>query len=175
MELDDLNQLIQRSTRSAFRLETLPQYRVPQEAEELAQWRNGVRTPLGTPGTSPWLARIRSGVDSGYHWSRARVLDYPLAEYSEFELYGYQANYAAGEEITVVNRAWSAELFGLVEDFWLIDDEIVVRMVYDERGHFVRPEVGVDLPSYLEIKSIVLGHGIDLMDYLREWEPELIA
>jgi hypothetical protein len=48
-------------------------------------------------------------------------------------------------------------------------------MVYDEHGHFVRPELGVDLLSCLEIKSIVLRHGVDLVDYLREWEPELIA
>jgi hypothetical protein len=175
LELAELSRLIERSARSAFRLEALPQYLVPQEAEELAEWQSGLRRPLATTETSPWLARIKSGVDTGYRWQRARVLDYPLSEYSEFELHGYQANYAAGEEIGVADRRWSADLLALHEDFWLIDDEIAVRMIYDELGHFVRPELVEDAREFVAIKALVLHHCVDLMAYLREWEPRLIA
>lgn len=175
MELEELSQLIERSSRSAFRLETMPQYLVPQEAEELAEWQSGCRRPLATPESSPWLARIKAGTDAGYRWHRARILDYPLSDYSEFELYGYQANHVAGEEIGVANRSWSAELRELRDDFWLIDDETAVRMVYDQQGHFIRPEFGVDVDRYIRIKSLALENCIDLMDYLRQWEPRLIA
>jgi len=175
LELAELSQLIERSRHSAFRLETLPQYLVPQEADELAEWRSGRRTPLATPDSSPWLARIQSSTDSGYQWHRARVLDYPLSEYSEFELYGYQANYAAGENIRVVNRSWNAQLNQLREDFWLIDDEIAVRMIYDEEGHFIRPELGTGVERYADLKSLAQRHSVDLVEYLRQWEPRLIA
>jgi hypothetical protein len=175
MELADLLQLIDTSTQSAFRLETLRQYLVPQEAEEFADWRRGNRKPLATPSESEWLARLRESTNRGYRWYRARVLDYPLSEYSEYELYHYQANRAAGEDIYVADRASNPDLRDLREDFWLIDDTVVVRMVYDQEGYFIRPELVDEVEPYLHMQSRALGHAVELEQYLREREPQLIA
>lgn len=171
LDLHDLVRISDRSTSSAFRLETLPQYLVPQEVEELAMWRAGVRELRQTE----WLTQIRERSERGFRYYRARILDYPLCEYSEFELFGYQANQAAGEGIHVADRAWSPELDDLHEDFWLFDDEIAIRMVYDDEGHFIRPEEIGDLQRYREIRDRTLRHTIELNEYLRTREPRLIA
>lgn len=174
MDLTDVARIFEQSTKSAFRLETLPQYLVPQEEDALAAWRAGDRQ-LDTPDTSPWLARIQASTDQGFRWSRVHVLDYPLTEYSEFELYGYQANAAAGEEVFVADRSNSPELEHLREDFWMLDDSVVIRMIYDADGHFLHPDLAEDIDPYLEMRSIALRHSEPLSDYLARREPRLIA
>lgn len=175
MKLEDLDQIFGRSTQSAFRLETLPQYLVPQEADDFARWRAGRRLPLETPETSSWLAEIQATTARGYRWYRVHILDYPLTAYSEFELYGYQANQAAGEEVFIADRSWSRELETLREDFWLLDDATVIRMIYDDEGHFIRPELGDNIDYYLGMRSVALQHCEPLGDYLARREPQLIA
>jgi hypothetical protein len=172
VDLADVAAIASRSS-DLFRLEAQPSYLVPQEDDDFAAWRRGDRTLL-TPETNPWLAHIRDTTAAGTRWSRVRILDYPLSEYSEFELHGYQANQRAGERIYVADRAWSHELEGLREDFWIFDGT-VVRMVYDQAGHFLRPELVEDPRPYQGMRAIGLRYSIPLADYLTDREPRLIA
>lgn len=174
MDLNDVGRIFEQSTKSAFRLETLPQYLVPQEDEALAAWRAGDRS-LDTPENSSWLARIQASSNQGYRWSRVHVFDYPLSEYSEFELFGYQANQAAGEEVRVADRAEAPELEELRQDFWVIDDAVVIRMIYDNDGRFLHPELAEDIDPYLEMRSVALRHSEPLSSFLARREPRLIA
>jgi hypothetical protein len=174
MAMDDteFDRIINQAT-DHFRLETLPEYLVPQEDEDFTAWKRGERRRR-TPETSEWLAEIRDSTAAGRRWWRVRVLDYPLTEYSAHELHAYQDNAAAGEEIYVVDRAWNAELANLHEDFWIFDST-VVRMLYDEQGHYLGAERGEDLQHYLDIRDRALRHAIPLADYMRKHEPDLIA
>jgi hypothetical protein len=172
VDLTDVAAIAARSS-DLFRLEAQPTYLVEQEADDFAAWRRGDRILL-TPETSSWLAHIRDTTAAGARWSRVRVLDYPLTEYSEFELHGYQANQRAGEHIYVADRAWSTELGGLREDFWTFDDT-VVRMLYDPDGHFLRPELAEDPRPYQGMRAIGLRHSLALADFLTDHEPRLIA
>lgn len=172
MDLDDIERIAERAT-DQFRLETLPRYLVEHEDEEFAAWKRGERK-FHTPDDNEWLAHIRDTTAAGVHWWRARILDYPLTEYSRYELHGYQDNVAAGQETFVANRAWHAELADLHEDFWIFDS-IVVRMVYDEEGHFLFPEQRDDLHNYLSLRDRALRHAVPLGDYLRKYEPDLLA
>ncbi len=172
MDATDLASIAERAT-VRFRLECLPQYLVPQEADDLAAWGRGTWT-LPTPDTSPWLAHIRDTTAAGVHWQRVRVLDHPLSEYSEYELHGYQANAAAGEHIAVADRAWNLDLDSLGEDFWLFDDT-PVRMVYDYEGYFLRAELAPDPGPYREMQALAVRHSISLSDYLAHHAPRLTA
>lgn len=173
MTLDDFEKIAERS-RDRFRLETLPTYLVPQEADEFARWKAGDRTLL--TGTD-WHRNIRDTTAAGARWSRVRVLDYPLTEYSRYELHGYQGNALFGEHINVADRAWSLELGGLREDFWQFDYS-TVRMVYDAAGHFLYPEL-VDDPDEVSrlraVRAIAEHHAVPLTEFLTNYEPGLIA
>lgn len=172
MDLTDVAAIAARST-DLFRLEAQPTYLVEREADDFAAWRRGDRTLL-TPETNSWLAHIRDTTAVGARWSRVRILDYPLTDYAEFELHGYQANQRAGEQIYVADRAWSAELAGLREDFWVFD-RTVVGMIYDQAGHFLRAELAEDPSPFCGMRSVGLRHGVPLADYLCDREPRLLA
>lgn len=175
MNLDDLDKIMDAAKRSAFRLETLPQYLVPQEEESFAAWRAGRPHPPRTPETSAWLAELQQIVARGIRWYRVHILDYPLCDYSRYELHGYQESQAVGQETFIADRAEHAELKDLHEDFWLMDDEIAVRMVYDDEGHFLRPEPTDDVAPYLVMKDTAMRCAEPLNDFLARRNPELIA
>ncbi|MGH3720805.1 MAG: DUF6879 family protein [Pseudonocardiaceae bacterium] len=166
MDIDDLVRLIDNVKISAFRLETLPHYLVPQDAEEFTAWNAGQpRTPR-TPKTHEYLAEIQRDVARGIRWYRVHILDQPLTAYLRFELCGYLANQAAGEEIYVLDRDTHPDLADLHEDFWLYDDKIPVRMVYDDEGHFLHPERIDHIEPYRQMRDTALRHAEPLTDYL---------
>jgi hypothetical protein len=175
MDIEDLANLVDRSERSAFRLETLSQYLVPQEYDEFDQWRSGRPLALPTPETSPWLARIQSSTAHGYRWYRVHVLDRPLSDYVRYELWGYRANQAAGEQIYLAERDDHPSLARLREDFWLIDDAVAVRMIYDGEGRFLRPERADDAEPYRVMRDLALRHAVPLDEYLVRRRPRLTA
>ncbi len=86
MNLQDLEHLMDQVRESCFRLESLPQYLVPQEAAEFAAWRAGSPRPRRTPQNNAWLAELEQIVARGIRWYRVRILDHPLTDYSRFEL-----------------------------------------------------------------------------------------
>lgn len=124
------------------------------------------------PETSSWWAR---GSARGYRWYRVHILDQPLSDYTRYELWGYQANQAAGEEIYLADRDAHADLQRLREDFWLIDDTIAVRMIYDDEGHFLRPERAAEPDGYREMRETALRHAVSLDTYLARRRPRLTA
>lgn len=138
---------------------------MPQEAERFSAWKAGEPVAMRTPETTEWLARIQRDVANGFRWYRVHVLDQPLTEYSRFELWSYLASHAVGQEIYLVDRDDDAALADLHEDFWLYDDEIAVRMVYDDDGRFLRPERVEDIEPYREMRDITLRHAEPLNDY----------
>jgi hypothetical protein len=175
MDVEDLARLVECSERSAFRLETRPQYLVPQERDEFDQWRSGRPLPLPTPETNPWLARIKSSTERGYRWYRVHILDEPLSDYLRYELWGYRANQAAGEDIYLAERAAHPSLDQLREDFWLIDDGSAVRMIYDNDGRFVRVERADDVARFRAMRDLALQHAESLDEYLERRQPRLTA
>ena len=130
---------------------------------------------LPTPETSPWLARIQAAVARGYRWYRVHILDQPLSDYARYELWGYRANQAAGEEISLADRDAHVDLRQLRDDFWLIDDTIAIRMIYDDEGHFLRPERAAEPARYQEMREIALRHAESLDAYLARRRPRLTA
>ena len=97
---------------SAVRIETLPAYDVPAEAEVLRAFARGLPLPERSARTSPWLARIARTTAAGKTWSRIRVIGRPLTPYERFQLgYGYPPSEEAGEVIRVAQprrrtRSW---------------------------------------------------------------------
>lgn len=166
MDLDDLRRIGGAAKESAFRLETLPQYLVPQEAESFADWKAGKPMPVRTPANHEGLARLKRDAARGFRRYRVHILDQPLTAYLRFELYLYLDSVAVGSEVYVADRDIHPDLAELHEDFWLYDDEIGVRMFYDDEGHFLYPELIDDLEPYREMRDTALAHAESLTDYL---------
>jgi hypothetical protein len=154
---------------SAFRLETLQTYAVPQEDAAWQAFLRGRPVPARTPSTNPWLRRVASHRAAGRRIFRAHIVDVPLSPYIRFELQGYRDNQAAGEDIYITPRQAHPGLADLSQDWWLFDDHFLVIMHYNDDGEFLDAEqapAGVDVGEYRRHRDLALRHGIALDDYL---------
>jgi hypothetical protein len=142
-------------THSAFRLEQQPAYEVPSDRlnEDMSQvsdydrWLAGATEPMWER-KKPFLdelVRERQSMRTRY---RVRILGGPngLHPYEEYECgFGYVPNYRAGEDIFILDRAVRPVPPPVVDhDFWLLDDEAVIRMHYSSIGEFEAAELITD-------------------------------
>lgn len=162
MSPEELGQLFKSFAASAFRLETLPEYRVPQEAESVAAWRAGKPKPKSHAGRA-WFETIRAAKERGARMQRVRLVSSPLTDYQERQFsWGYPENTDAGEEIYILDY----EPDGLLRvDFWLFDDELAVVLEYDDQGHFLRPVAVANVAPYLQARDMTLKSAVPFREY----------
>jgi hypothetical protein len=160
----DFDRLFETFTSSAFKLETLDYYDVPDEADELAAFRAGQPMPDSWKD-NPW---VRGMVGAGKMLERVHVVRSPLREYLRFELgWGYPGNVAAGERIGIIDLA-EQTVTGLPDhDFWLFDDATVYRMHYTPAGAFRGAELldASSLVEYSRYRAIALAQSVPFTEY----------
>jgi hypothetical protein len=159
----DLGKLFKSFRRSAFRLECLPAYLVPQDVEWLKAFREGRDRPQERDHR-PWLQTVRDAKSRGARMQRVRMVETPLSEYQRFQFaWGYQENTSAGEEIYILDQ----QPPGLLSvDFWLFDDELAVVLEYDDEGRFLRPVVADTLAPYRHARDMALKSSVPFREYL---------
>jgi hypothetical protein len=170
---DEVYRIIKGLQHGAFRLETLPHYSIPEDAERLRLFRETGRPPKRTTETSPWLRLIADSTAAGRQWRRVHVVSRPLTEYLRFELLAYLENAAAGEDIWIADRDAHPPLTGLTEDFWLFDVDtdqgVAVFLRYDEDGRFLGAE-RADHPDAIARcraqRDLALALAVPLEEYL---------
>lgn len=72
-----------------------------------------------------------------------------------------------------MDRDAHPDLEPLREDFWLIDNATVVRMIYDAQGRFERPELVKDVRSYMVMRDTACRHAEPLDEYVASRGLEL--
>jgi hypothetical protein len=154
----DLAWWLQNFRRSAFRLETLPEYDVPQEAEMLARFKHGY--PVEMPDDHPWLLNVRHHCGAAKVMQRVRIVSNPPSDYERFELSLYRHSSAAGEQIHIIE-----EYRRFSEDFWLFDNQEAYILRYDRHGKFLAVEVGSDVVAYRRIRDLALEQSIPFAEY----------
>ncbi len=162
------NELWSTFRRSAFRLETLPWYRMPDDAGELERYLSGATLPAGY--NTDWHADIQGWAADGKILQRVRVVRPPLTDYERFEFdWAYPGNLAAGEDTRMLDGAKADEL-GLPNwDFWFFDDHLVRKQVYTEDGTFVGREVlpDADPAEFRRYRELALSHATVFWTYRR--------
>jgi hypothetical protein len=157
----DLAALLKNFRQSAFRLETLERYTVPQEAEWLDEWRRTGKLPELTPDNDSWLRMVRDHTRAGRVMQRVRVVSTPLTDYERFELALFPPSLEAGEDIRVISRS----TVRVREDFWLFDSQTAVMLRYDSAGRFLRAEPGQSSLCQRQCDE-ALAQSIPLKEYL---------
>lgn len=150
---DQLDELFDtRYTHTAFRLERQPAYEVPSDrlGEDMSQvsdydrYLAGAVEPLWER-KQPYLDELaRDRLAMKYRY-RVRILGGPdgLHPYEKYECaFGYAPNFKAGEDVFILDQGVRPVPPPVVEhDFWLLDDEVVIRMNYDQAGEYLSSEL----------------------------------
>jgi hypothetical protein len=159
----DLAWWLEHFERTAFRLETLPEYNVPQEAEMLSAFKRG--EPIDLPDDHPWLIKVRRHIASGKLMRRVRVVSSPLTDYLRMELSWYPTSVTAGEDIRIASLDDQPELSVCNQDFWLFDESVVVTLRYDTEGRFLGTDTPASCEPYLKQRDLALAHSMELSAY----------
>ncbi|MFC7967437.1 DUF6879 family protein [Streptomyces cinereoruber] len=147
----------------AWRLETLPQYLVPQEAEEFAAFKAGARFP--GPYEDAWMAMVRTR-----NVGRVHIVTRPLTDYLRFEFERYYQHQApAGEDIRILDITDRPNPLPDVPDFWMFDRSAVVLMKYEADGRQIERELYEGDPApFLEYQRIAIAESVPFLEYVTE-------
>ncbi|MDT0306348.1 hypothetical protein RM780_05155 [Streptomyces sp. DSM 44917] len=147
----------------AWRLETWPQYLVPQEADEFAAFRNGARFP--GPYEDAWTRMV-----STRNVGRVHIVSRPLTDYLRFEFERYYQHQArAGEDIRILDVTEQENPLPGVQDFWMFDQTTIVLMHYEPDGKQIGRELYDGDPApYIEYQRIAKAASTPFLEYVKE-------
>lgn len=127
----DFRRVVTSFKRSAWRWECQGTYREPGEKQPFELWREG------RPDSSflnSWLDTVRGFRAEGRTFERVRMVTDPPAEYLRWQVSLTHLNVEAGEDIRWLSAADTRMLDGPPFDYYLLDDELVVLMEFDDNG-----------------------------------------
>jgi hypothetical protein len=149
----------------AWRLETLPQYLVPQEAEEFAAFREG--RPLPPYTASPYTERVSRQRSEGKYHGRVHIVTQPLSDYLRFEFRYYAVHVRAGDDIRILDVTSRPNPLEGVPDFWMFDRREVVLMNYEDDGRQINREVFEgDVAPFIEYQRIAVAESVPFEEYV---------
>ncbi len=151
----------------AWRLETLPVYNVPQEAEELRAFAAGERIDPHTHSNSYTddLKRVRL---EGKSKGRVHIVTRPLSDYLRYEFMYYLPHAWAGEDIRIMDVTDRSNPLAGVQDFWMFDKSEVVLMNYEADGTQTNRQVFEgDVTLYIEYQRIALAESVPFEEYVK--------
>ena len=150
----------------AFRLELLQEYDVEYEKSDFENFKKTGQ--VNNDDLVDWHKIIVNAKNRGAVMSRVHVVNKPLSTYLKYEIEGYKANSNIGEKILFLDKNDFDTIDTFIGfDYWLFDDDIVLKMIYDERGKFLcYEEVKSSLKPFIELKNKLLGVSKDFRDYL---------
>ncbi|MGW3819556.1 DUF6879 family protein [Streptomyces sp. NPDC005046] len=152
----------------AWRLETLPQYCVPQESEELEAFRAGKRIDPHTYSSTytEELKRLRA---EGKRKGRVHIVTRPLSGYLQFEFSRYYAPHIlAGEDIRILDVTDRENPLPDVRDFWMFDRSTVVLMHYEGDGTQIGRELYEGEPAdFVEYQRIAVAESVPFLEYVQ--------
>jgi hypothetical protein len=142
---DELIALYEGFRVSAYRLEAQQHYVVPSDEERQRAFHQEGRRLPPTPEKQETLDLITNAKNSGRRMGRVHIVERPLSDYVRYELAAaYPENVAAGEEVSIVERAEHPALAKLTRDFVIFDggtrDAAVVWYDYDSGGRLTSYE-----------------------------------
>ncbi|MFD8978817.1 DUF6879 family protein [Streptomyces sp. NPDC059564] len=157
----------ERFTLEAWRLETLPQYLVPQEEEEFEAFKAGARIDPHTYSNeyTDDLKRVRR---EGKSKGRVHIVSRPLSDYLRYEFMSYLPHAWAGEDIRILDVTDRDNPLEGVQDFWMFDHSEVVLMNYGPDGRQISREVYEgDLAPFIEYQRIAITESVPFEEYVK--------
>lgn len=152
-------------TRSSWRWECQGDYTV--DHEKVQRWRSGETQQENE--RDDWVVYIRGLRQAGIPFERVRTLTEPLTDYLVWMLAITNWNVDAGEDIRWIKESRARELDMIDYDFYLLDDNRVVIMHFDDDKVLTGAEVVDDedvVAEHRAWRDTVWPHAVRHREYL---------
>ena len=116
----------------AFHLEQRDTYNVESEDEPFRRWLDG--DPDDYAWHAEWASFVRQAAAAGVLIQRLRLASEPHTDYIRWGLDVSPLNIKAGEDIRYLPRHLIADIELPQEDFWLLDDDLLILSVFSADG-----------------------------------------
>lgn len=151
----------------AFHLEQRDAYNVTSEDEPFRRWRHV--EPDDYAWHSDWLSFVRQASAAGIQVQRVRVASVPHTEYIRWGLDVSPLNIEAGEDIRYLPRHLVEDIELPDEDYWLLDDDVLVLSVFSADGRtggFARPSSPGLIGQCIAVRDQVWEQAIPYAQYV---------
>jgi len=156
-----------RSSMRAFHLELKDSYNVAAEDEPFDKWQRG------EPDDYAWhqdlLSFLRGVTAAGVRVQRVRIVSIPHTDYARWGLEIARLNAHAGEDMRYLPRQLTKDIGLPAEDYWLLDDDMLVLSVFSEDGRtgaFARETSPHMLRQCLAVRDEVWARAIPYAQYV---------
>mgnify|MGYP000972477010 CR=1 FL=1 len=166
-------ELLTNFSKSAFRLESLPEYRIESEAVALSEFlKKGEADMSNEKDLLKRCELIKEKKSLGATIDRARIICTPATDYTRFEMTcSYPHSVKAGETIRLLSEddfdiACDEEELDEVFnrwgalDFWLLDDKQLYILDYDDDGTYLGANESADeedIKDAMRIRDAVMS------------------
>lgn len=128
----DFDHLLRTFEHSSAHLETRDAYGTAVELPYMAKWAAGEADDLSW--LDDWCNTLRQHVAAGKTVHRARIVSEPLSDYQRWSYSIAHPMVDAGEDIRWVPRRLVSSIGIPGNDFYLLDDRLVVFLIYRGNG-----------------------------------------
>jgi hypothetical protein len=128
----EFSRLLESFKKSSVHLETRDSYGTTVELPYMAKWAAG--EPDDLAWLDEWCVELREHVSAGRTVQRARIVSEPLSEYQRWSRSIADPMVEAGEDIRWVPRRLVSSIGIPGNDFYLLDNELVVFLHYTGAG-----------------------------------------
>lgn len=137
----DFTALLRGAQRTAVHMEMRDSYGVGAEAEEFDRFRRTGTVDLDPTASwwPEWLGLVSETLARGVVLRRARIVSEPVTDYIRWEHAVTPLNLGAGEQVRWLPRAKASEIALPGNDFWLIDDRLVLFHLFTGDGDWADP------------------------------------
>jgi hypothetical protein len=136
----ELGGLLSSFSRSARRFEVRERYNSEVGREPLRRFLAG--EPDDFAWHRDWMEMVERDRRAGKTWQRIRIVSVPPSDYTRYGLAVARHSVRAGEDIRYLRRDLAAQLEVEPYDAWLLDDQTLVRLDFnDEDDTFVGAQI----------------------------------
>jgi hypothetical protein len=152
--------------RRAFHLELRDTYNVESEDEPFRRWRDG--EPDDYAWHAEWANFVRQATAAGVRVQRVRLASIPHTDYIRWGLDVSPLNIKAGEDIRYLPRHLASDIDLTGEDFWLLDDDMLILSVFSadgRTGRFARSTSPELLKQCIAVRDQVWKRAVPYDEY----------
>lgn len=129
---EQFDELLTAFEQESLHLETRDAYGTAVELPHMAKWAAG--EPDDLKWLQGWCATLRDHAAKGRAVRRARIVSEPLSDYQRWSYSIAQPMVEAGEDIRWVSRRLVSTIGIPGNDFYLLDNRLVIFLIYQGNG-----------------------------------------